>query len=394
MRILIVNTSENVGGAAVAANRLMEALNNNGVKAKMLVMKKTTDHITVVGLPHAWLQRLHFLWERFVIYCHLHFSRHNLFAIDIANAGTDITSLREFKEADLIHLSWINQGMLSLANIKRIVRSGKPVVWTMHDLWTATGICHYARQCPSFRTGCHNCRLLPRGGGKEDLSRKVWNRKKALYHNANIHFITCSRWLEGQARQSALMKGQRITAIPNPIDTRLFVPTDKAEARLKNQLPTDRRIILFVAHRVDDDRKGANYFVEAVNRLADANPHFANNTCVAAIGRNSESIASLLHVPTYAVGFVTDERQMASVYTFKVGGIPEMIDHRVNGYVANFKDVADLAAGMAWVLDEADARALSAAARRKVEMTYSQSAVASQYIEVYNEMIAQKTYRI
>ena len=143
MRILIVNTSENVGGAAVAANRLMEALNNNGVKAKMLVMKKTTDHITVVGLPHAWLQRLHFLWERFVIYCHLHFSRHNLFAIDIANAGTDITSLREFKEADLIHLSWINQGMLSLADIKRIVRSGKPVVWTMHDLWTATGICHY-----------------------------------------------------------------------------------------------------------------------------------------------------------------------------------------------------------------------------------------------------------
>ena len=408
----------------MAANRLMEALNNNGVKAKMLVMKKTTDHITVVGLPHAWLQRLHFLWERFVIYCHLHFSRHNLFAIDIANAGTDITSLREFKEADLIHLSWINQGMLSLADIKRIVRSGKPVVWTMHDLWTATGICHYARQCPSFRTGCHNCRLLPRGGGKEDLSRKVWNRKMALYHNANIHFITCSRWLEGQARQSALMKGQRITAIPNPIDTRLFVPTDKAEARLKNQLPTDRRIILFVAHRVDDDRKGANYFVEAVNRLADANPHFANNTCVAAIGRNSESIASLLHVPIYAVGFVTDERQMASVYTaadvfvlpslednlpntimeslacgvpcvgFKVGGIPEMIDHRVNGYVANFKDVADLAAGMAWVLDEADARALSAAARRKVEMTYSQSAVASQYIEVYNEMIAQKTYRI
>ena len=424
MRILIVNTSENVGGAAVAANRLMEALNNNGVKAKMLVMKKTTDHITVVGLPHAWLQRLHFLWERFVIYCHLHFSRHNLFAIDIANAGTDITSLREFKEADLIHLSWINQGMLSLADIKRIVRSGKPVVWTMHDLWTATGICHYARQCPSFRTGCHNCRLLPRGGGKEDLSRKVWNCKKALYHNANIHFITCSRWLEGQARQSALMKGQRITAIPNPIDTRLFAPTDKAEARLKNQLPTDRRIILFVAHRVDDDRKGANYFVEAVNRLADANPHFANNTCVAAIGRNSESIASLLHVPTYAVGFVTDERQMASVYAaadvfvlpslednlpntimeslacgvpcvgFKVGGIPEMIDHRVNGYVANFKDVADLAAGMEWVLDEADARALSAAARRKVEMTYSQSAVASQYIEVYNEMIAQKTYRI
>jgi hypothetical protein len=42
MRVLIVNTSENIGGAAVAANRLMNALNNNGVKAKMLVMNKQT----------------------------------------------------------------------------------------------------------------------------------------------------------------------------------------------------------------------------------------------------------------------------------------------------------------------------------------------------------------
>ena len=37
MRVLIVNTSERTGGAAVAANRLMEALNNHGVKARMLV---------------------------------------------------------------------------------------------------------------------------------------------------------------------------------------------------------------------------------------------------------------------------------------------------------------------------------------------------------------------
>ena len=52
MRVLIINTSEHTGGAAVAANRLMDALNNNGVKAKMLVRDKLTDDITVVGLKH------------------------------------------------------------------------------------------------------------------------------------------------------------------------------------------------------------------------------------------------------------------------------------------------------------------------------------------------------
>ena len=113
MRVLIVNTSEKTGGAAVAANRLMAALNNNGVKAKMLVRDKQTDDITVVGLQHRRQARWHFLWERWCVFWHLRFSKQHLFEIDIANSGFDITHLREFREADVIHLSWINQGMLS-----------------------------------------------------------------------------------------------------------------------------------------------------------------------------------------------------------------------------------------------------------------------------------------
>ena len=147
MKILIVNTSERTGGAAVAANRLMKALNNSGVKAKMLVRDKESDTLTVAQLPKSPMKRWHFLWERLVVFCHLHFSKQHLFEIDIANAGTDITNMREFQEADIIHLHWINQGMLSLNSIRKILRSGKPVVWTMHDIWPATGICHYTRGC-------------------------------------------------------------------------------------------------------------------------------------------------------------------------------------------------------------------------------------------------------
>ena len=427
MRILIVNTSENEGGAAVAANRLMEALKNNGVKAKMLVAHKTTDQITVAELPHRWLQRWRFLWERLSIYVRLHFTRHNLFAVDIANAGADITSLPEFREADLIHLSWVNQGMLSLRGIRRILRSGKPVVWTMHDLWPATAICHYARQCPRFKTGCHHCRLLPGGGSASDISHKVWTRKKALYHNSNIGFVACSRWLEGQARQSGLMLGQRVCSIPNPIDTRVFAPAtadEKREARLRAGLPEGGRVILFVAQRVDDERKGVAYFVEAVNALAAADSSWRADTSVAVIGRNGEAVAGQLALPAVALGTISGDRAMAAVYRaadlfvlpslednlpntimeamacgvpcvgFRVGGIPEMIDHRRNGYVANFRDTADLSEGIRWTLREADTDALREAARHKVMHSYSQQAVASQYIELYNEMIAQKTYRI
>ena len=71
MRVLIVNTSEKAGGAAVAANRLMDALNNNGVKAKMLVRDKVTEDITVVGLPRSLRMQWNFLWERWCIFCRL-----------------------------------------------------------------------------------------------------------------------------------------------------------------------------------------------------------------------------------------------------------------------------------------------------------------------------------
>ena len=424
MRILIVNTSEKTGGAAVAANRLMEALKNNGEKAKMLVRDKETDQITVVGLPHHLLSHWRFLWERWCIFCHLHFSRKHLFEIDIANAGSDITSLREFREADIIHLSWINQGMLSLKNIRKIVNCGKPVVWTMHDLWPATGICHYARNCSAFEAGCHHCPLLPGSGADNDLSRKIWNRKRALYLQSNIHFVACSRWLEGKALQSGLLAGQHVESIPNPIDTHVFHKGDRREARLCVNLPADKQLILFVSQRVTDERKGMAYFSEAINKLVAEHPEMKDHTGVAILGGHSEEVADQMPLPVYSLGYVSDEKTIVNIYNsadvfvlpslednlpntimeamacgvpcvgFRVGGIPEMIDHQQNGYVAKFKDVDDLARGIYWVLCEADAQTLSRQAIRHVTTNYSQTSVAMRYIKVYNHVLTRKNYHL
>lgn len=420
MRVLIVNTSERTGGAAVAAKRLMEALNNNGVKAKMLVAEKVSQQLTVASLPHPWMQRLCFLWERWCIFYHLHFTRGHLFEIDIANAGVDITQLREFREADIIHLSWINQGMLSLSVIRRILRSGKPVVWTMHDLWPASGICHYAHGCTAFATGCRQCPLLPAGGSPEDLSTRVWNKKRDIYAEGTIHFVTCSQWLERQARKSRLLEGQSVCNIPNPIDTHIYSRKDKALCRQATGLPTDRKLILFVSQRVTDGRKGMAYFVEAVNRMVAERPELRLKVGVAVLGGHAEEVAGAMNLPTYPLGYVSDERRIVDIYNavdvyvlpslednlpntimeamacglpcvgFRVGGIPEMIDHEVNGYVANFKDAEDLARGMMRVLTASDYERLSYNAVHKVLTHYSGRTVAMRYIDVYNQALTFK----
>lgn len=424
MRVLIVNTSENVGGAAVAANRLMDALNNNGIKTKMLVRDKATDNITVAQLDKSWHQRWNFLWERFVIFCHLRFKRDNLFQIDIANAGTDITRTREFREADVIHLSWVNQGMLSIGGIKKILASKKPVVWTMHDLWPASSICHYARNCHRYESRCGNCPLLPGGGSRNDLSAKVWRRKRQALGTNSILFVTCSRWLADKAKKSGLLSGQKVMSIPNPIDTHVFCREDQEKARIYAGLPADKRLILFVSQRVTDQRKGMDYFITAMNKMVEQHPEMRQNTGIAILGGQAEELAEKLPLPSYPLGYVSDEKKIASVYNsvdmfvlpslednlpntimeamacgvpcvgFNTGGIPEMIDHLKNGYVAEYKSVDDLAKGMHWVMCEADREALAAEALRKVNTCYSQYSVAMKYIEAYNEALALKRYKL
>lgn len=424
MRVLIVNTSEKTGGAAVAANRLMEALNNNGEKAKMLVRDKQTDCLTVVSAGDGWRQRWHFLWERWRIFMAMHFSKKHLFEVDIANAGTDITGLPEFREADVIHLHWINQGFLSLSVIQKILQSGKPVVWTMHDLWPATAICHYARGCQRYKERCHHCPLLPGGGSGNDLAARVWNRKSSILRAGHISFVACSRWLEGEAKRSALLKGQHVSSIPNAIDTRVYHPMDKTEARRKVGLPEEGNIILFVSQRVTDERKGIRYLVEAVSKLVERYPSLKETTSIAILGGHAEEVAEELSLPVHALGYVSDEQTIVSVYNaanvfvtpslednlpntimeslacgvpcvgFAVGGIPEMIDHQKNGYVASLRNSDDLADGIGWVLSQADASLLSQNALRKVSRHYSQSSVALRYVEIYHQVLAQKQFNI
>ncbi|GHV32271.1 hypothetical protein FACS1894177_08170 [Bacteroidia bacterium] len=208
MNILIINTSERTGGAAVAANRLMKALRKEGHDAKMLVLDKQTDDLNVLTLNTSrWKKQISFIrkaYERWVIFVYKRFSRKNLWSVSIANTGTDISRHPLVKEADIVHLHWINQGFLSLPDIKKLVNSGKPIVWTLHDLWPCTGICHYPGNCVKYETGCKHCEMLS-GYFPMDLSQQVFIKKQ----KANLHLITyvgCSRWIAEKAKQSALLK--------------------------------------------------------------------------------------------------------------------------------------------------------------------------------------------
>ncbi len=415
MRVLHVNTSERVGGAAIAASRLVEALNRAGVEARLLVRDRQSGSPHTVTLAPRWRLRLAFLWERLRIWVANGCSRDGLWSVDIACAGADVTRTAEFREADIIHFHWVNQGLLSMHQLECILRSGKPVVWTMHDMWPCTAICHHARDCKAFGTHCHHCPQLLRPSAR-DLSWQLFEAKRRAYAKGAITFVGCSRWMAGEARKSALLEGHGVASIPNTCDSNIFHPGVQADARRRLGLPGGK-LMLFACQKVTNVRKGLAELLRALQEPA-LRPWRGQLTLVV-VGEMAGSVARDIPFPVHVAGYVSSEADMAALYQgvdvfvtpsweenlpntimeamacgtpcvgFSVGGIPEMIDHRVNGYVARYRDVADLAEGIAYVLGDA-AHSLSCAAAGKAAATWNEDAVVQQYMQLYDSLLTQQ----
>ena len=386
MKIVLVNT-QTPGGAYVACQRLYNALKKQGVDVSFVAIKAT---------------KWSFLWERFCIWVANRFSRKNLFAVSIANTGTDISKLPEVCEADIIHLHWINQGGLSLHNIQQIQALGKPIVWTMHDMWPFTGICHHAYECLAYEKQCGRC---PQASNI--LAKQVYENKRRVWHK--MHFVGCSRWITALAEKSGLKLDNMVCSIPNPIDTELFCPITKQEAKMELGLDDKKKYVLFGAMNTTAPMKGFQYLLEADKLLHDENIQYL------VVGKNSATLINQLAHEGIDLGYVTDERQKALIYNaadvfitpslaenlpnmimeamacgtpcvgFKIGGIPEMIDHQINGYVAKYKNAEDLARGIEWVLSAKND--LNKEARQKVMNAYSEEVVANQYIALYQSIL-------
>lgn len=418
MNVVFVNTSEKTGGAAIACGRLQKALELKGIHVELVVRDKQTVDDTVVSVNTSWLRlkqnRMRFLWERLVIWINNGFSRKNLFSVSLANSGQDISRLSVIQQADIIHLHWVNAGFLSLRDIRKLLELGKPIVWTLHDMWILTGICHCTGDCDRYKEICRYCPLL-RFPFRYDLSNRTWKKKKRLLEKSRISFVTCSRWLLEKSSQSTLLGQQKLISIPNPINTDVFKITDKAEARQKLGLPADKCLLLFGAERADNPMKGITYLIEALRLLAQKMPEACSRVEVVIFGKSKVDLPELPFRSHY-VGYIREEERIVAMYNaanvyvtpslednlpntvmealacgtpvvgFRTGGIPEMVDHRVNGYMANYKDSMDLMEGIYQTLFEADSAVLSREARQKVLNCYAEDKIAAAYLNLYEQL--------
>lgn len=411
MKVTLVNHSDTLGGASVVTYRLMEALCRAGVDARMLVVRRATDDSRVALAGNALTRKAAFIAEHLRIVAGNGFSRRNLFKISIASDGLPLHRHPWIKDADVVALNWVNQGMLSLRGIRRIAAMGKPVVWTMHDMWCMTGVCHHAGDCEGFLRDCGNCPLIKDGKDARDMSRSTFRRKERLYDRVSLHFVAVSHWLASRAKDSALLRDEDVCVIPNAFPVAEF-PLTPSLSRAELGLPEGKRLIVMGAARLDDPIKGLPVAVEALNILADK-----GCDAVAVFYGAMRDPAALdgLRLPHISLGTISDRRRLASLYahadavistsqyetlpgtliegmaagcvpvTFGRGGQADIVDHLDTGYIARYGDPVDFASGIEFALgcadEDRDRRSATVAER------FSDDAVASEYIDLFNRLL-------
>ena len=411
MKVLFVNTNEGYGGAARAAVRIMLGVKQFGVDVLMFVKYKWSQSEDVVSIAHFmprsrlykvldWIiqkiknQLNHYEWRPYK-------KDGSVFLSDLRSTPCHGALLK--LDYDIVHLHWINNRFLDIDELKRIK---KPIVWTLHDSWVFTGLCHVPYECNKYETHCGACPLL-KSDKERDLAYKIFEKKLKAYKDLNLHIVTPSKWLADCVKNSALLGQFPVTVIPNCLDTEVFRPLPRKKEHKKP-------IILYGAmHAANDKNKGLAPLLMAL-RMLDKQGLEAQ---LVVFGIEAQELPlQFEHIDVTVVGFIRDNRKLAELYTeadvmvvpsysevfgqtaseamacgtpvvaFRCTGIQDVVEEGC-GYLAEPYSPEDLAKGIRYCIENNKDNVLGKAARESVEKRFAIDVVAKQYKALYESLV-------
>lgn len=413
MKALLLNTFDSGGGAAIAACRLNRGLRDVGVDSSMMVQIKSDNNPYIVGPASKFERGISILRPEIDSLPLKLYPHRNQFIFSPAFMPERISATVASLNPDIINLHWVAYGFLKIETLKCFK---KPIIWTLHDMWAFTGGCHIPFECTRYREMCGACPTL--GSIKEnDLSRKIWRRKQKAWKYLNMTVVAPSRWLAECARSSSLFSDVRVEVIPNGLDIQIFKPIEKSVARNILSLPQDKKLILFGAmDSISDRNKGFHLLSPALQMLSEKG--WGDKAELIVFGAREPENPPALGMKARYIGKLNDEVSLALLYSaadifvlpsvqenlpntvmeaiacstpcvaFNQGGLPDLIEHGKNGYLAKPFETDDLARGIEWVLDDDERRKdLSHRAREKVENEFAIEKVAKRYADLYRKIV-------
>lgn len=403
----IVHIQYSVESAGRAALRLQNAFSTVGVDSTIVSLHRTPDvtsGIRYMGFKQKLVARIDDKIQEFL-------TRKIdplMGSFSYPVLGSNLARIDEVRHADIIYIHWALKGFLNFRSIRQIARLNKPVIFFMHDMWNITGGCHHSFTCERYKTtGCNNCPMfvLPE---KNDLSAREFKKKLRLYSKYNnLYFVAPSRWLHNCSKESLLTKNKPLFYIPNIFDSSLFKPADKAATKRLLNIDTNETVIAFGAVTVNSPYKGWKYLLTALDILS-RDKSLANITVLIFGSGYNKEIEEAIPFKTRFMGYLKEEYSVSLVYNaanvfvvpsladnlpttvqeslscgtpvvgFEVGGIPDMIKHKQNGYLARYKDAADIAEGIRYCIGNQ--------VKGQVLPAFDRNAVLKMHLELFDKV--------
>jgi glycosyltransferase involved in cell wall biosynthesis len=418
IKVVHINTYDGNGGAGRACLRLNRALISQNIDSKIVVHYKFGNNPDVATFNTNKIQKAYtaatIVAERVLAKRYLKPLRT---PFSFTWFGRSVIHHPDVMQADIIHLHWVNHSFLNPTHLAEIAKLGKPVVWTFHDSNAFTGGCHVRYTCTNFQQECGNCPLL-KNASAHDISHRIWLQKQEAYAALGFNVIAPSKWMLNSIKASGLLKDSDISNIPNTLETDIFKPLDKKAARELAGLPADKFIFLsgFMPSR-KDLHKGTSYLLESLallkerlgsaadhvelvvfgNRDAENMPEFPFKTNFLGTINNDEKLAACYAA---ADAFLTPSLEDNLPYTvmeslacgtpviaFTTGGIPDMVKHEYNGYLAQYRSSESFADGMEWIIKHPELQKLNQQARQTVMESFSEEIIAKQHVAIYNKLL-------
>ena len=400
MRIIHVCYHDIRGGAALAARRLHLELLRTGHESRFMLVEQSGDTEQAIRLPALFRCRCR-IEQRLEALAFRHANRNRLTPQSLNLFPTSIAARINRENPDVVNLHWINGASSAIWDLPRI---HAPVVWTLHDTWPYCATEHYHDNNDlRFVTGYRE--PAPNGSFWQPL---VWKCKRKNWNGWTPEIVAPSNWIAGEAQSSELMHRLPITPIANGVDLAVFRPSDRLKARQTLRLPPNARIILFGAYNAADRNKGGPELTAALRRLS---RRFSEPLLLLAVGSNTQMPD--FGIPTVFTGRLDTEQQMATAYAaadatvlaskydnlpnilveslacgipaaaFATGGIPEIMEDRVSGALAEPFQPESLADALAWILEHPHPEQLAAAARHRAESCFDIRDCARRYSGLY-----------
>lgn len=419
MKVALISTTDIDGGAARATYRLHLGLQQLGVESSLVVrgQRSPDPHVYATDMAYTeqYVRRMGLASIQSVFIDRDRSDLTNtLFSLPYP--GVDLSQFPPVLEADVIHWHWMSR-FQSITTLQKLLQLGKPVVWTLHDCSAFTGGCHYPAGCDRYQTTCSNCPQL--ADNPVDLPAHLLQDKLALLQ-APITVVTPSQWLADCARQSAIFRHQRVEVIPYGLETDVFRPWHKGEAKRSLGLEEGAIALLIGANDGNEQRKGFLPLFKALQQCL-TNPEFeslvaAEKVTLLCFGAPSSELESL-PIPVRSFGNIDSDETLSQVYSaadlfilpslednlpntmlesmacgtpvvaFASGGIPDAVLDGKTGRLVPPGDLEALAAAIVALMAAPEQRqTLGAAARQSIEVNYPLTLQAERYRALYADL--------